>query len=55
MKCYLKDSCGLSILLGILQSEPILHLVQQAESCDISGSGKGKKKWESKGKEGMSL
>lgn len=44
-----KDSCGLSILLGILQSESILHLVQQAESRDLSGSGKGKKKWESKG------
>ena len=47
-----KDSYGLFILFGILQPESVPHLVQQAESPDIIGSGKGKTKWERKGEGG---
>ena len=38
-----KDSHGLCILSGILQPKSIPHLVQHAESHDITGSGDEKK------------
>lgn len=43
-----KDGHRLCILSGILQPNSIPHLVQYAESHDIIGSGKGKRKQERK-------